>query len=505
MGPALPGSAGRSHGIEARIEVETDTESTAADPDSTAEPAGRRRSPVVAATLSFLWPGLGQLFLGRRGWAVLFALPTAALAVWVVAQVSHGAWWIGASMLDESYALTVAVLVVLAGLLRVASTTHAFLSAPPARRFRVLQAGVVAGLLAATVGTHAYVAADAWLLHQADLSIAANNDLFAADVFRSPSASPTIAPTPIPTPTPIDTSAFAPAGTVGPSAAPPSPTPNPNRITFLVVGVDFMTGRSHSLTDTLMVVSLDTSTGKVAIVSVPRDTANFDLYYGGWVSPGFKINELLSSVSRGSLASPDPPMTTLAKEIGFLVGIPVDYYAAIDLDGFTKMVDAIGGVDVYNPRAIDDPFTGTEIPAGPVHLDGPTALKFVRSREGAGDSDYTRAGRQQLVLVALERKVASPAVLPHLSTLISLAGQTIATDFPLKNARDYVTAARGISSVSQCVLGPPYSYHPATWTTGGTWTSRLDLARVANLSVAFFGADSRYYGLPGVVAAACGQ
>jgi hypothetical protein len=55
------------------------------------------------------------------------------------------------------------------------------------------------------------------------------------------------------------------------------------------------------------------------------------------------------------------------------------------------------------------------------------------------------------------------------------------------------------------VLGPPYSYHPDTSVTGGTWTSRLDLARVANLSVAFFGADSSYYGLPGVVAAGCGQ
>ena len=116
-------------------------------------------------------------------------------------------------------------------------------------------------------------------------------------------------------------------------------------------------------------------------------------------------------------------MTTLEKEIGFLVGIPIDYYAAVDLEGFRDMVDAVGGVDIDNPRAVDDPFTGTEMPAGPVHLDGHNALKYVRSREGVGDSDYTRAGRQQLVLVALERKVASPAVLPKLSALISQAGK----------------------------------------------------------------------------------
>lgn len=50
-----------------------------------------------------------------------------------------------------------------------------------------------------------------------------------------------------------------------------------------------------------------------------------------------------------------------------------------------------------------------------------------------------------------------------------------------------------------------YSYHPDTSSTGGTWTSRLDMARVANLSVEMFGQDSRYYGQPGVVPAACGQ
>jgi hypothetical protein len=53
------------------------------------------------------------------------------------------------------------------------------------------------------------------------------------------------------------------------------------------------------------------------------------------------------------------------------------------------------------------------------------------------------------------------------------------------------------------VLGPPYSYHPDTSTTGGTWTSRLDMALLADLSVGLFGSESSYYGLPGVVPAAC--
>jgi hypothetical protein len=90
-------------------------------------------------------------------------------------------------------------------------------------------------------------------------------------------------------------------------------------------------------------------------------------------------------------------------------------------------------------------------------------------------------------------------------TLLYLASKTISSDFPLNTARNYVTAVQRVSQIEGCVLGPPYSVHPATSTTGGTWTSRLDMARVANLSVEMFGQDSSYYGQVGVTPAACGK
>lgn len=496
----------------------TDDQSTAADPDSPAEPAvsGRsrgepavvQRSPVVAAALSFLWPGLGQLFLGRHAWAAIFTVPAVVLTLWAVVQLTHGLWWVGASMLDQSFALTVAVLVVLAGTVRVAATAHAFLSVPRARRFRFrpIEAGIVVALLVTIVGMHAYVAADAWLVHQADLDIANNNNNFVAVASSSSSPSPGQSSTPIPTP--VDLTAFHPAPTVERSAEPALvQTKNPDRITFLVVGTDSMPGRSfaNAITDTMMVVSMDTKTGKVTMVSVPRDTSAFDLYYGGWAESGLKLNELVNKLINGYYKSPDPPMITLKKEISFLVGLPIDYYVSIDLGGFASMINAVGGVDVYNEQAVVDESTGISVGVGLLHLNGTLAMAYVRSREGAGGSDYKRAARQQAVLIAVEKKVASPAVLPNLGNLISLAGKVIATDFPLENARDYVSAAQKVTSISTCVLGPPYSYHPETSTTGGTWTSRLDMARVANLSVALFGSESSYYGLPGVVPADCGS
>ena len=295
--------------------------------------------------------------------------------------------------------------------------------------------------------------------------------------------------------------------------APPNPTqevtpppPSSHRITVLLTGVDWQVGRNHSLNDSLLVVSLDTKARKVAIVSVPRDTANYDFYWGGTAGINTKINNFYNLVASNKIHAPDPPMTALTKEIGWLVGVSIDYYAVVDLHGFSQMVDVIGGVCVTNPRAINDPSTGVFIPAGYQCMDGPTTLKYVRSREGAGDSDYTRSSRQQDVLIALEQKLATPEGLTHLSDLLALAGQSIKTNFPLKTVKSYISIAQslGPNSISKCVLGPPYSYHPDMSLTKGVWTSRLKLYKVASLSWLYFGKDSRYYGMEGISPQPCG-
>jgi LCP family protein required for cell wall assembly len=266
-----------------------------------------------------------------------------------------------------------------------------------------------------------------------------------------------------------------------------------------------MTGRAHYSNDTLMVVSFDTKNKTVAIVSVPRDTANFPYYWGGQAGPRVKINTFWSRVKSGQIKAPDSPWVALKNEIGFLVGVHIDYYAAVNIDGFPGLVDIVGGVDVINPKPINDPFSNTILPAGPLHLDGVTALHYVRSREGPGDNDYTRSARQQDVIVALERKVTSPEGLLKLPELLDAAGRVVQTDFPLAYAKRYLNPVKGVSdkNISKCVLGPPYNYHPDSKTTGGTWTSRLKLDLVASLSVYLFGPDSSYYGQEWVVPMPC--
>jgi len=440
--------------------------------------------------------------MGRGRWALLFLVPSLLGLGWIAVQLSQGLAWFGLSLLDETFVAPLIGILALLAVWRVLAVGHAFLTAPGRRRWPKLESAIVAALVLSITATHVVAIAGAWAVYRTGAAMNSNNMLSDSSLSGgSPSAS-RAAPTPSPTPTPTPAATLPPWAFAWPSAtsAPTYPY-NPDRITFLLIGVDFMTGRAHASTDSMILATLDVHTNKAAIISVPRDTGSFDLYYGGAVTGGFKLNELMQAASSPSFGSPDSGVETLANEIGFLVGLPVDYYAAVDLEGFVKMVQAIGGVDVNVTTAVNDPFTGTFVPTGLIHMDGHLALKYARSRMSS--SDYARASRQQDVLVALARKVVTPEVVPHLPDLLSLAGTTIATDFPMKNARNFVTAFRRVDAPTECVLGPPYSYHPDTSTTGGTWISRLDMDRVAALSVYLFGSESLYSDRPGVVPAPC--
>jgi LCP family protein required for cell wall assembly len=570
-----------------------------------------RSSPAIAAGLSFVFPGLGQLYLRRWISAAAFALPAAAMLTWFALQFTQGGFYFALALLDQSYAQTIMAWAAIFTLWRIAAITHPFVVTKP-RRFSLPSGLALAALLILTPSmgyavfanaANAYAFTDqvqhndfavadvtdpptpaatptptwtpsdlfasptptssaSWIpfatatpepsdpcagLYAPPVQPTATptvrtpiryNDLLPAEVTPTPTVEPTPTPTetpivgptatptaeptptPIPTPIPTPTATPSPTPTATPTSTPsptptatpsptptatptatpsPSPTPVSHRMTILLTGVDFMAGRSHALNDTLMLVSIDLDTRAVAMISVPRDTAGFPLYWGGQAPADFKINRLVGNARQ--LGSPDPPMLTLAKEIGYLVGVKTDYYAEIDIDGFGKMIDLVGGVDINNPRTLDDPFFCTYIPAGKVHLDSVHALQYVRSREST--NDYNRAARQQLVMVALEKKIAQPAMLPKLGSLIAQAGKSIATNFPLNTAKDYFDIAQNLSGISHCVLGPPYNYHPDSKLTGGTWTSALLLDKVASLSKYLFGTDSRYYPETQIVPAPC--
>jgi anionic cell wall polymer biosynthesis LytR-Cps2A-Psr (LCP) family protein len=124
-----------------------------------------------------------------------------------------------------------------------------------------------------------------------------------------------------------------------------------------------------------------------------------------------------------------------------MLGIDIQYYARVDFVGFVDMVDAVGGVDIKVKKGFEDPEydgyawgkRGFAITKGTHHLDGAHALAYARVRKPAGESDFTRAARQQQILVALRDAVTKDgSLLWELPELLDAVGDTISTDLPVE-------------------------------------------------------------------------
>ncbi len=204
-----------------------------------------------------------------------------------------------------------------------------------------------------------------------------------------------------------------------------------DRVNILLLG---MGGENHDgpyLTDTIMLASLQPSTGQVAMISFPRDLIT---PVSGWQ----KINSINAYAEE---KQPGSGGQVTAAALSQLLQIPIQYYIRVDFSGFTRVIDELGGVTVNVENAIDDyayPIGGQEdnpdyyarfehlhIDKGAVTMDGDLALKYVRSRHAAGSegSDFARARRQQLLMAAIKDKVLSRQTLLNPVMIAKLIGE----------------------------------------------------------------------------------
>jgi LCP family protein required for cell wall assembly len=428
----------------------------------------------LAATLSFLWPGLGQgLITGQRRAAALFAGPAVLVLLLLVYGLARGPAVFAVQLFaDRGVGLAAVVILILLGVLRLVAVVHAFLGGERHESRRRFDKAVLAGLVAVILISH---------VGSSYLLLAYSNA--GAQVFSTNNSL-------------IDPA--SPGTSHAPETAGSLPTPVAGgRVTILLTGIS----AGENLYDSIMVVSYDPKANTVQMISVPRDSASFPLYFGGVYSA--KINSLPRYVSTGAVRSPDSPYMTLVKEISYLVGVPINYYAAMDVDGFVQMIDIVGGVDVVNPKVINDGtydwldgiHYGFYLSAGPHHLSGKEALAYVRSRHTVGDYDWGRSSRQQEVLVDLLHKMAQPSQLLNITKLISTLASSVTTDFPSNRVADFVADGQSVpkTNITQVVLGPPYSIP-----VPNDPYSRYCLlnAKIAALSVQWFGKDSTWYGKP---------
>ena len=446
----------------------------------------RRTRPgrLTLGFLSFLWPGLGHAALRRRSAALVLAIPTLIVVLaWLAQFATRGATGFAISLLSPSFAWALMASFIVLGIWRlVAVADAARQGAAPVPERRALTSVGLGAIVLGIVAPHAIGAYVAWGAYDTWSSVYQPTPITSAD--GSPGPAPAVS--------------LAPGQSAAPSAGPVE-TPSPSgRFTVLITGIDSSATRHHALNDTLIVASIDPATGKAAMVSFPRDLAGFQLYDGGTYPD--RINSLMGWSDGNLKRYPDGGMPTVARELGYLLGIPVPYYASVDLEGFSRMIDAVGGVTIDNPKPINDPGyggwtdkrpIGFHLSAGVHTLDGQTALAYARSRKGIGDTDFSRARRQQQLLVALGKKLSDPAMLGRLPAVLNAAKQTIRTNVP----PDLLPTLLGIGQTVQdnqingVVLGPPYAERiPNT----SAYLLALDDAKVKKLSVTLFGADSRF-------------
>lgn len=173
---------------------------------------------------------------------------------------------------------------------------------------------------------------------------------------------------------------------------------------------ELATGSETSeLTDTIML--LHTGSGAPTLVSIPRDSM-VDI-------PGHGRHKINSAYGRGGGADGGGP-ELLIRTVEGATGLKIDHYTEIGFLGVVSVVDAVGGVELCVPEAIEDPKAALDIKAGCQTLDQATALGYVRTRATA-TSDFGRVERQRAFLSALLDKVTSPATLLNPFRIVPLA------------------------------------------------------------------------------------
>ncbi len=275
-----------------------------------------------------------------------------------------------------------------------------------------------------------------------------------------------------------------------------------DRITILLAGGDGGPGRGGSRTDVIMVATFDTVTGKAALFGIPRNMTHAPLPEE-WSTAFVELEKKLTPYEERKTWTDedgdgepdqfvpchcfpdqinaiypftrkwvdtypnevDPGLAALRDTLEIMLGLDIDYYAMVNMSGFTRVVDALGGVKVYvtssvqtevSPAREGEDWITIDLAPGWHRLNGHEALAYVRERKSS--SDYTRMTRQRCLLKAVAAQADPATVLTRFSGISKAVGSAVRTDIDL----DYLPTLLGYASsldlddVATVGFVPPY-------------------------------------------------
>jgi LCP family protein required for cell wall assembly len=255
-------------------------------------------------------------------------------------------------------------------------------------------------------------------------------------------------------------------GNIGRVNAGTAGTPGSGPLNILVAGIDVRTGLTpaqqlalhvgHDVSDnsdTLMIVHVAANHRSVQVVSVPRDS---------WVNiPGHGMNKINAAIGLGG-----PPL--MVQTVAQDTGLTINDYIEVNFLGFVKVIDALGGVNICLPYAVDDSYSGLHMAAGMHHVDGITALEFARDRHSFATSDLARIEDQQQLLATMFREAISSGTLANpikFASFLSAATSAVTVDQNL-NVSKLADQLRGISMSEVTFTTVPIGNYNYTTPTG---------------------------------------
>jgi LCP family protein required for cell wall assembly len=408
-------------------------------------------APLIAATLSLLVPGAGQLYAGarRRGF-VLLGIAT-ALCLGVLTVLASGPVGLALSLFGRPLLAVVLTANLAFFVLRLFAVVDAWrVSARVNTRVGAVALGALTAIVAAPHAAVGYAAVRGYSTLEAVFADEAPGDVL-------PSRGPflkEVAAEPVTLPQREPLAASRRILLQDPESF------GPPWVTMLLVGSDHGPGNAGDRTDTMVVAALQRETGRAVLLGVPRNLVEVPLGgVAGESLPRFKqpLNALYAFARTRPELFPggdDPGATALKQTVSRLLGLRVDYYALVDLDGFRDLVDALGGVRIHvKERLVDSvtrPAWGESKPKIDVYpgrtyrFSGRTALAYVRSRKAS--SDYQRMARQRCFLSAMADQIDVFTVLRKFGPLTETIDDSVRTDIPLDRVPHVVRLVAAVES-----------------------------------------------------------